>query len=443
MVLFYRGQIGAEDIEFGGGTFNRKEDGSARALHKINDSYLPLTSQTDKFLSDLMDKGYDVDIYPRVNIPKSSADAVMTGHETFAPTDGHIFWRDPGGANRNFNPSGTFIAGHVIVLINTADDAEIITFDSAGLAQQVNQNERAIFCYENTLGWTLVNLYKPASTTNLEWSNTLSADHSFNGIYSEETVGEDVVFAEALYLKSDGKLWKSDADASTTMPIIALALGAISADGSGNVLRQGYIRDDSWAWTVGGLIYASLTSGELTQTRPTVSNDRIQIVGYAYSADIMYFNPNLNDRIYLQDTVQAVNAGIATNDTLDLVFDFEPSKILISYSVALEHDTSFEGGLTKGTVLATITGTDTITFNNNSNYFQDYNGTPNAGAAATNDTTNFIYAIGGRNGSTNSTLVASVTWVSSTHTLTLTFTEGHSNTGTTQIEIFAIAYKEF
>jgi len=42
---------------------------------------------------------------------------------------------------------------------------------------------------------------------------------------------------------------------------------------------------------VGGLIYVSCTAGALTQTAPVGVGDQIQPVGFATSADCMFFNP--------------------------------------------------------------------------------------------------------------------------------------------------------
>jgi len=75
----------------------------------------------------------------------------MTGNEDFVVTGAaKVFIRDPGGANRNFNPdsSATFARGCQITVINTADAAETITFDSLGLNQAINQNERGIFVFD-------------------------------------------------------------------------------------------------------------------------------------------------------------------------------------------------------------------------------------------------------------------------------------------------------
>jgi hypothetical protein len=101
------------------------------------------------------------------------------------------------------------------------------------------------------------------------------------------------VFGNVVYRKSDSKLWKADADASTTMPVIGMAIASINSDASGFFLQHGFARDDTWNWTVGGLIYASTTAGGLTQTAPSGSGDQVQVVGVAWTADIMLFSPSM------------------------------------------------------------------------------------------------------------------------------------------------------
>ena len=128
----------------------------------------------------------------------------------------------------------------------------------------------------------------------LKLNDSPSSDHSVSskGIVSM-TVGENVAFGDVLYMKSDGKLWKTDADATTTMPVIAMAIATIAADAAGEVMvGHGFVRDDTWTWTVGGNVYTSLTPGELTQVAPSATGDQVQIVGMATHADRMLFNPN-------------------------------------------------------------------------------------------------------------------------------------------------------
>lgn len=112
-------------------------------------------------------------------------------------------------------------------------------------------------------------------------------------IFDSATVGESVAFPDLLYLKSDGKWWKADADAAATMPGLRLALETKSADAACRMLVHGRVRDDDWSWTVGGLIYASTDAGGFTQTAPSGSADMVQVVGIAYHANKMIFNPSM------------------------------------------------------------------------------------------------------------------------------------------------------
>jgi len=121
-----------------------------------------------------------------------------------------------------------------------------------------------------------------------------SADNQagVRAIFDDVVVGESVAFPDLLYLKSDGKWWKADADAAATMPGLRLALASGSADATVRMLVQGRVRDDDWNWTVGGMVYASTTTGALTQTIPSGAADVVQIVGVAYHADKIIFSPS-------------------------------------------------------------------------------------------------------------------------------------------------------
>jgi hypothetical protein len=101
-----------------------------------------------------------------------------------------------------------------------------------------------------------------------------------------------------VYFKSDGKVWKADANGTATFPCIGLAMETFSS-GSHVVLLNGIYRDDTlFNWTVGGLIYLSTSAG-LTQTQPSATDDVVQVVGLATHADRMYVNPQL---VYLTHT---------------------------------------------------------------------------------------------------------------------------------------------
>lgn len=124
--------------------------------------------------------------------------------------------------------------------------------------------------------------------------NQPAADHAAGTQVVKDllVVGENVVFGDLLYMKSDTKYWKADANSAATMPGLRMALEDISASSLCFMLVCGYVRDDSWNWTIGGLIYASGTAGALTQTPPAASGDQVQVVGVATHSDMMFFNPS-------------------------------------------------------------------------------------------------------------------------------------------------------
>lgn len=110
--------------------------------------------------------------------------------------------------------------------------------------------------------------------------------------------GETLTAGQVVYEKSDGKQWKAKADSATTIPADGLVITGGAADATVDILRVGYYKDNTWSWTVGGLIYVDpANGGGLTQTLPTTSGHQVQIVGRAISTTVIYFKP---DYTYLE-----------------------------------------------------------------------------------------------------------------------------------------------
>ena len=119
-----------------------------------------------------------------------------------------------------------------------------------------------------------------------------TTDQTVSGIIVSMTYGESITKGDLLYFKSDGKVYKADANGSSTYPVMGLAL-ATASSGSNNVLLNGIYRDDSlYNLTVGGVVYLSTTAGSATQTQPSATDDVIQVVGIATHADRIYFRPS-------------------------------------------------------------------------------------------------------------------------------------------------------
>jgi len=135
----------------------------------------------------------------------------------------------------------------------------------------------------------------------------LTSDNTYSGITRTFTAGTtSLVFGNFVYCAaSDGKMYPSDADASSSMVVIAMAAETIASNTEGTFLLQGEAYDTTWSWTVGsqgnttGILYASTTAGEVIQTAPSGSGDQVQKIGWAIPESTpkattceIYFNPD-------------------------------------------------------------------------------------------------------------------------------------------------------
>lgn len=123
--------------------------------------------------------------------------------------------------------------------------------------------------------------------------NSIPITETANGIKTSFVVGENVVFGNILYIKSDGKLWKADTSGTDTYPVLYMATETKTADATCNVLKYGYVKNTSWNWTVGGILYLS-TTGQITQTQPSTTDYIVQVIGIAINATTINFNPQLS-----------------------------------------------------------------------------------------------------------------------------------------------------
>ena len=129
----------------------------------------------------------------------------------------------------------------------------------------------------------------------IELEETLGSDHTATGIVIDGiTAGENVDFPNLCYFKSDSKFWKAKADAvATTDGELAIALETITAENTGKFLKTGYIRDETWTFTVADKLFVDdTTAGAITKTRPADMGDQVRIVGYAHTAKIIWFQPD-------------------------------------------------------------------------------------------------------------------------------------------------------
>jgi hypothetical protein len=99
---------------------------------------------------------------------------------------------------------------------------------------------------------------------------------------------------DLVYMGTGGKWLEVDADAvATCNGLLGIALEAKNNTEAMLVALPGsFVRFDTWNWTVGATLYAGETLGAMQETIPTGADAIIRVVGFAVSADVIYFNPS-------------------------------------------------------------------------------------------------------------------------------------------------------
>ena len=144
---------------------------------------------------------------------------------------------------------------------------------------------------EGTYSVSVVN--KAESLWGIIETGHLYTHAGFAWYIEDKQAGEALSGGNLVYLKSDEKWWKTDADVeATTKGLIGIAMAAISANSTGKVSILGRVYNAGWSWTVGAPIYVSCTAGGITQTAPSGSGDQVRKIGHALSSTTIIFNPD-------------------------------------------------------------------------------------------------------------------------------------------------------
>ncbi len=117
---------------------------------------------------------------------------------------------------------------------------------------------------------------------------------TLNGTWEGDTLpvtvdDASVVFGDLLYQAADFNYERADASVIATMPALVMALA--SGTGLKRILFKGQICNTSWNWNA-GVVFVSITTGEMVQSPPSGSAEIVQVIGWALSADTIFFAPN-------------------------------------------------------------------------------------------------------------------------------------------------------
>jgi len=128
-----------------------------------------------------------------------------------------------------------------------------------------------------------------------------SADGRWSGITVTATSGYAQVFGDLVYLDSTNSRWQmADADAATTADRMLAMVVVTGTNGNAcTLLLIGNIRADAKfpALTIGSAVYVGETAGAIQVAIPVGADNVIRRVGYALTADEIYFNPSMDSQI--------------------------------------------------------------------------------------------------------------------------------------------------
>ena len=131
--------------------------------------------------------------------------------------------------------------------------------------------------------------------TTIELNGDLENEDYRGFILKTQIAAESLSFGHLAYRASDNRLNKTDADTlSKTEGDLAIVLttGTTAENGYVTILKLGSVKNTSWSFTIGAILYVSQTSGAITATEPSAVGTFSRKVGYAQAANIVYFNPS-------------------------------------------------------------------------------------------------------------------------------------------------------
>ena len=185
-----------------------------------------------------------------------------------------------------------------------ADTAADGTEDSAARKDHVHPKHHTK--YTGAEAVSAVNAAGLALAENLGWTldPSLSADGQYDGIVEAGTAGAALAFGEVVYQAAGDGRWelaKADVAATSDGKIGICILVAVGDASATTILLIGKVRADAKfpSFSVRRPVYISAaTAGLLTTTAPSgTTNFVVRIVGYANTADELYFKP---DNTYIE-----------------------------------------------------------------------------------------------------------------------------------------------
>lgn len=175
-----------------------------------------------------------------------------------------------------------------------------LSIEGAALATAASVALKANLSGGNTIGGAQL----LAEGASLQLDAVGSADGAFSGVTRTGTAGATLAFGDLIVLDATDSRWElADANSASgadgdSRGIIGICVQAAAGDGSATtILLSGVVRADAAfpSFTINAPLYVSETAGDITATSPTTEDNVVRILGAAFTADEIHFDP---DRVW-------------------------------------------------------------------------------------------------------------------------------------------------
>ena len=276
-------------------------DGSAGHLLKTNGSaVLSFTADTDTGILNVVEdtspqlggfldaNGNYIQMQKGGDIASASPTVIDTDGDFFICTGTTGFSAFTVDADRHFflEFSGALVMTHGAGTLDLPGGAPITTV-AGDVGEFVSTASNVVTC----VNYTKVD----GRAVSVSLDATPDSDHTANGPQTNTlNAGYSSAIGDLVYLHTDGEWYEADADAaSSSISLLGIALEAKTDGQAMNVALSGsFVRDDTYNFNVGVPLYIHTSIGEITHTKPTGSGDIVRTVGYAITADIIFFQPS-------------------------------------------------------------------------------------------------------------------------------------------------------
>lgn len=122
---------------------------------------------------------------------------------------------------------------------------------------------------------------------------TLPPDEHGVGIYTQwHLVTKNISAGDALAMNSSSWWLPALASSAGAMPAYGIAMHNIQSGLTGYVLNLGVWRCDNWPTFVPPLpLFVNTSAGRITQSAPTATGNKVQVIGVAFFTKTLFFNP--------------------------------------------------------------------------------------------------------------------------------------------------------